>query len=166
MVRGVPGDTDARGICDPHGRQSSQEPAQSTVGDERLGRGYWCDGATVHAAGKVAALYSAARIVVGRDCNSCGDLSFSRAGRKVLVLPPARAALIRSWCSSGLEMTPAGALEGVVTYLIGMTLGRIGGSAIQIPEWEAALLASFNHLGCKRFPQNPKHPVETERLHR
>jgi len=26
--------------------------------------------------------------------------------------------------------------------------------------------ASFKHLGCKRFPQNPEHPVETERLHR
>ena len=34
---------------------------------------------------------------------------------------------IRSWWSSGLEMTLVGALEGVVTYLIGMALGRIGG---------------------------------------
>lgn len=33
---------------------------------------------------------------------------------------------IRSWWSSGLEMTLVGALEGVVTYLIGMALGRIG----------------------------------------
>jgi len=33
----------------------------------------------------------------------------------------------RSWWSSGLEMTLVGALEGVVTYLIGMALGRIGG---------------------------------------
>jgi len=58
---------------------------------------------TVHAAGKVAALYSTASIVVGCDCNSCGDLSFSRAGRKVLVLPPTRAALIRSWCRVDLK---------------------------------------------------------------
>src|SRR5579872_5166488 len=100
MVRGVPGDTDARGICDPHGRQSSQEPTQSTAVDERLGRGCWCDGATVHAAGKVAALYSTASIVVGRDCNSCGDLSSSRAGRKVLVLPPTRAALMHLFANS------------------------------------------------------------------
>ena len=35
---------------------------------------------------------------------------------------------IRSWWSSGLEMTFVGALEGVVTFLIGMALGRIGGS--------------------------------------
>ena len=34
---------------------------------------------------------------------------------------------IRSWWSSGLEMTLVGALEGVVTYLIGMALGRISG---------------------------------------
>ena len=34
---------------------------------------------------------------------------------------------IRSWWSSGLEMTFVGALEGVVTYFIGMALGRISG---------------------------------------
>jgi vacuolar iron transporter family protein len=34
---------------------------------------------------------------------------------------------IRSWWSSGLEMTVVGALEGVVTYVIGLGLGRIGG---------------------------------------
>jgi len=33
---------------------------------------------------------------------------------------------IRSWWSSGLEMTWIGALEGVVTYLIGIGLGKIG----------------------------------------
>src|SRR6202166_1343722 len=32
---------------------------------------------------------------------------------------------IRSWWSSGLEMTFVGAIEGVVTYLIGIVLGRI-----------------------------------------
>ena len=32
---------------------------------------------------------------------------------------------IRSWWSSGLEMTLVGILEGVVTYVIGMALGRI-----------------------------------------
>ena len=34
---------------------------------------------------------------------------------------------IRSWWSSGLEMTAVGAVEGVVTYVIGIGLGRIGG---------------------------------------
>jgi VIT1/CCC1 family predicted Fe2+/Mn2+ transporter/rubrerythrin len=33
---------------------------------------------------------------------------------------------IRSWWSSGLEMTLVGAIEGVVTYVIGVGLGRIG----------------------------------------
>jgi VIT1/CCC1 family predicted Fe2+/Mn2+ transporter/rubrerythrin len=37
---------------------------------------------------------------------------------------------IRSWWSSGLEMTFVGAIEGVVTYLIGIVLGRIGGAGI------------------------------------
>ena len=34
---------------------------------------------------------------------------------------------IRSWWSSGLEMTLIGAVEGVVTYVIGIGLGKIGG---------------------------------------
>lgn len=34
---------------------------------------------------------------------------------------------IRSWWSSGFEMTWIGALEGAVTYAIGMGLGKIGG---------------------------------------
>jgi VIT1/CCC1 family predicted Fe2+/Mn2+ transporter/rubrerythrin len=34
---------------------------------------------------------------------------------------------IRPWWSSGLEMTLVGAMEGVVTYVIGLGLGRIGG---------------------------------------
>jgi VIT1/CCC1 family predicted Fe2+/Mn2+ transporter len=33
---------------------------------------------------------------------------------------------IRSWWASGLEMTFVGALEGAVTYVIGVGLGRIG----------------------------------------
>jgi VIT1/CCC1 family predicted Fe2+/Mn2+ transporter/rubrerythrin len=33
---------------------------------------------------------------------------------------------VRSWWSSGWEMTVVGAIEGVVTYLIGLGLGRIG----------------------------------------
>jgi len=33
---------------------------------------------------------------------------------------------VRSWWSSGLEMTLVGAVEGVVTYFIGIGLGRIG----------------------------------------
>jgi len=32
---------------------------------------------------------------------------------------------IRSWWSSGLEMTLVGAIEGVVTYAIGMAIGRL-----------------------------------------
>jgi len=35
---------------------------------------------------------------------------------------------IRSWWSSGLEMTLVGAVEGVITYIIGVGLGRIGGA--------------------------------------
>jgi VIT1/CCC1 family predicted Fe2+/Mn2+ transporter/rubrerythrin len=37
---------------------------------------------------------------------------------------------IRSWWSSGLEMTFVGAIEGAVTYLIGIVLGRIGGTGM------------------------------------
>ena len=33
---------------------------------------------------------------------------------------------IRSWWSSGAEMTLVGAVEGVVTYVIGLGLGRLG----------------------------------------
>ena len=35
---------------------------------------------------------------------------------------------IRPWWSSGFEMTAVGAIEGVVTYLIGISIGRIGGA--------------------------------------
>ncbi len=34
---------------------------------------------------------------------------------------------IRSWWSSGFEMTVVGALEGAVTYVLGIALGHIGG---------------------------------------
>jgi VIT1/CCC1 family predicted Fe2+/Mn2+ transporter len=34
---------------------------------------------------------------------------------------------VRSWWSSGLEMTIIGAGEGIVTYVIGIGIGRIGG---------------------------------------
>ena len=34
---------------------------------------------------------------------------------------------IRSWWSSGLEMTAVGALEGAVTYIIGVGIGHIAG---------------------------------------
>ena len=44
--------------------------------------------------GSVAAVYTTALIVVGRDCVSCGDLSFPCAGREVLVLSSTRAALM------------------------------------------------------------------------
>jgi len=33
---------------------------------------------------------------------------------------------VRSWWSSGLEMTLVGAVEGVVTYLIGIGMGHVG----------------------------------------
>jgi len=36
---------------------------------------------------------------------------------------------IRSWWSSGLEMTAVGVVEGVVTYVIGIGLGRMGGAS-------------------------------------
>jgi VIT1/CCC1 family predicted Fe2+/Mn2+ transporter len=34
---------------------------------------------------------------------------------------------VRPWWSSGLEMTVIGAGEGIVTYVIGIGIGRIGG---------------------------------------
>jgi vacuolar iron transporter family protein len=37
---------------------------------------------------------------------------------------------IRSWWSSGLEMTFVGAVEGVVTYLIGMVIGSVTGTGV------------------------------------
>ena len=37
---------------------------------------------------------------------------------------------IRSWWASGLEMTFVGAVEGVVTYFIGLAIGRITGAGI------------------------------------
>ncbi len=37
---------------------------------------------------------------------------------------------IRSWWSSGFEMTFVGAVEGLVTFLIGMALGRVGGGVV------------------------------------
>lgn len=37
---------------------------------------------------------------------------------------------IRSWWSSGLEMTIVGAVEGVVTYLLGVLIGRVTGMGI------------------------------------
>jgi VIT1/CCC1 family predicted Fe2+/Mn2+ transporter len=33
---------------------------------------------------------------------------------------------VRSWWSSGMEMTLVGAVEGVVTYVIGIGLGKLG----------------------------------------
>jgi VIT1/CCC1 family predicted Fe2+/Mn2+ transporter/rubrerythrin len=35
---------------------------------------------------------------------------------------------VRSWCASGLEMTVVGAVEGLVTYLLGILIGRIAGT--------------------------------------
>lgn len=32
---------------------------------------------------------------------------------------------VRSWWSSGLEMTLIGAIEGVVTYILGIGIGRL-----------------------------------------
>jgi vacuolar iron transporter family protein len=37
---------------------------------------------------------------------------------------------IRSWWASGLEMTLVGALEGVVTYLLGIVIGKVSGTGI------------------------------------
>jgi len=37
---------------------------------------------------------------------------------------------IRSWWASGLEMTFVGAVEGIVTYFIGIAIGRISGAGI------------------------------------
>lgn len=37
---------------------------------------------------------------------------------------------IRPWWASGLEMTLVGAVEGIVTYLLGIAIGRISGTGI------------------------------------
>ena len=37
---------------------------------------------------------------------------------------------IRSWWASGLEMTLVGAMEGLVTYFIGIAIGRISGTGV------------------------------------
>src|ERR1019366_3981771 len=94
MVRGVSGDTDSRGICDPHGGQPSQEPAQPAVIDQRVGHRYCRDCAAVHAAGDVAPVHTTSFVVVGGNCVSCGDLSLCSAGGEDLVLSSARSSLI------------------------------------------------------------------------
>src|SRR5664280_138556 len=94
MVRRVAGYADARGICDSDGSQPSQEPAQSAVVDQRVGHRDCRDCAAVHAVGEGIAVCTTARIVVGGDCVSCGDLSLCRAGCEVVVLSSARVALI------------------------------------------------------------------------
>ncbi len=43
-----------------------------------------------------------------------------RGGRRQILIT------VRSWWSSGMEMTLVGAVEGVVTYVIGIGLGRLG----------------------------------------
>lgn len=80
MVRGVPGDADARSIRDPNGGQSFKEPAESGFVDKRVDCRCDRDCAAVHAARKAAALYSASSIVAGDDRVSCGDLSSACAG--------------------------------------------------------------------------------------
>jgi VIT1/CCC1 family predicted Fe2+/Mn2+ transporter/rubrerythrin len=37
---------------------------------------------------------------------------------------------VRSWWSSGLEMTAVGAVEGIVTYAIGLALAHLGGGGV------------------------------------
>lgn len=37
---------------------------------------------------------------------------------------------IRSWWASGLEMTLVGAIEGIVTYLLGIGIGKISGAGV------------------------------------
>src|ERR1035438_9086922 len=104
MVRRVAGDTDTRGVCDPDGSQPAKEPAQPTVAAQRTGHRDGGDRVAVHTVGDVAAVHTTARIVVSGNCVSCGDLSFRCAGRQVLVLSPARAALtepIETACNLG-----------------------------------------------------------------
>ena len=93
MVRGVFGDTDSGGICDPDSGQPSQEPAQPAAVDKRTSRRCFRDSPAIHATREIAALYAAALIIAGCDCLSCGDLSLSRAGCKILVLSQTRAYL-------------------------------------------------------------------------
>ena len=76
---------DARCVCDPDSSKPTQEPAQPTVVDQRVGHRYYRDRAAVHAVGGVAAVHTTALIVVGGNCVSCSDLSVRRAGREVPV---------------------------------------------------------------------------------
>jgi hypothetical protein len=48
----------------------------------------------------------------------------SRSPRTSPSAPPSRLITVRSWWSSGLEMTVVGAVEGAVTYGIGILLGK------------------------------------------
>ena len=81
---------DASCVCDPDSSQPSQESAQPAVVAQCVGHCHSRDCTAVHAVGEVAAVYTAARIIVGGNCVSCSDLSVRRAGREVLVLSGAR----------------------------------------------------------------------------
>src|ERR1019366_3864775 len=94
MVRGVLGNSNARGFCDPDGRQSPEEPSQPPVISKRAGGRGNCRCAAVYGSRKALAVYSATTVVAGYDCVSRRDLHPAGAGRKVLVLSPARAALM------------------------------------------------------------------------
>ena len=94
MVRGIPGNTNARSVRDPDGRQSSQEPPQPTVGDQRVSYRRYRHCPAVYTTREPAGVYPATAVLVGRDCASCRDLPLAGSGCEVLVLPPTRAALI------------------------------------------------------------------------
>ncbi len=81
MVRGISGDTDAGGICDPDGRQPVQEPSQPPVADQRVGgrRDRRC--AAVHAGREPCGVYPAAVVAVGCDCGIGRDLPPGGASR-------------------------------------------------------------------------------------
>ena len=81
MVRGIPGDPDARHSCDPDGRQSPEEPSQPGAFDQRVScRGdRYC--APVYGGRNTFAVYPATSVVVGRDCVSRFDLPVAGTSR-------------------------------------------------------------------------------------
>src|ERR1039458_7662148 len=82
MVRGIPGNSDARHSCDPDGSQSSEERSQPDVADQRVRCRRCRHSAPVYASRNTIALYSATGVVVGHDCLSRRDLPGAGTGRR------------------------------------------------------------------------------------
>jgi hypothetical protein len=93
MVRGISGDTNAGGICDPDGREPVQEPCRPPVVDRRVGGRCYRRCAAVHTGPEPAGIYAAAVVALGCDCRIGSRLPSGGASRQVLVLSTTCAAL-------------------------------------------------------------------------